>query len=124
MTATELQERLTAFGSRILILSARLPKTPQGRHVAAQILRSGTSVGANYAEARGAESRADFIHKLRVVEKELNETHEWLLMISQSSLVKPELLVAIIAENTELAKIISASVKTARTRKLVSQHDK
>ena len=116
MTSDELQQRLIAFSARITILSARLPKSLQGRHFANQILRAGTAAAPNYAEARGAESRADFIHKLRIVEKELNETSVWLQAISQSSLIKSELLVDILAENRELCKIISASVKTARTR--------
>src|SRR5438128_8353365 len=70
---------------------------------------------ANYDESRGAESRADFIHKLRIVEKELNETGIWLRILSKTSLVSATLIVSLLAENTELSKIISASVKTARS---------
>src|SRR3989475_9522840 len=65
-------ERLISFAAAIVSLSSKLPRTPQGRHICGQILRSGTAVAANYGEARGAESRADFIHKLKVVFKELN----------------------------------------------------
>jgi four helix bundle protein len=65
-------------------------------------------------ERRGAESRADFVHKLKVVFKELNETTVWLELIAQSSLLLPENIVAIIAENRELCRIIAASIKTAR----------
>ena len=72
--ANELEERLTAFASAIVRLSSKLPRSPQGRHICSQILRSGTAVAANYGEARGAESRARFIHQLKVVFKELNET--------------------------------------------------
>jgi four helix bundle protein len=79
-----------------------------------QILRSGTAVAANYGEARGAESRADFIHKLKVVFKELNETTIWLEIIAESSLLSPDNIVAIVAENRELCRIIAASIKTAR----------
>ena len=79
-----------------------------------QMLRSGTATAANYGEARGAESRSDFIHKLRVVLKELNETAIWLQMISKSCLLPAEHIVAIVAENRELSKIIAASVRTAR----------
>jgi four helix bundle protein len=81
-----------------------------------QILRSGTSASANYAEARSAESRADFIHKMKIVGKELNETAVWLRLIVKSSLLPPELIVDIVAENTELMRIIGASIRTARTR--------
>jgi hypothetical protein len=71
--ADQLEQRLIDFAVRIISLTNRLPRTPAGRHIAGQILRSGTSPAPNYGEARGAESRADFIHKMRVVLKELNE---------------------------------------------------
>jgi four helix bundle protein len=76
--ANELEERLIDFAVRIVKLSASLPRTPAGRHIAGQILRSGTSPAPNYGEARGAESHADFVHKLRIVLTELNETAIWL----------------------------------------------
>jgi four helix bundle protein len=79
-----------------------------------QILRSGTATAANYGEARGAESRADFVHKLKIVSKELNETTIWLELIGESSLISPENLIGIVAENRELCRIIAASIKTAR----------
>src|SRR6185295_10277814 len=112
--ADELERRLIAFGAEIIRLAAKLPRTPQGKHAALQMLRSGTSTAANYGEARGAESRSDLIHKLRVVLKELNETGIWLRMISQSSLLPQQEIVAVVAENRELSKIIAASVRTAR----------
>jgi len=110
----QLENRLIAFAASIVSLSSRLPRTPQGRHICGQILRSGTAAAANYGEARGAESRADFIHKLKVVFKELNETVVWLEVIVQSSLLSAESLVAIVAENRELCRIIGASITTAR----------
>jgi len=109
-----LEERLSSFAATIVILSSKLPRTPQGRHICDQILRSGTAAAANYGEARAAESRADFIHKLKVVSKELNETAIWLDIIVKSSVISPENVVAIVAENRELCRIISASVRTAR----------
>jgi four helix bundle protein len=112
--ANQLEKRLIKFASSILTLSVELPKTTQGKHVCGQILRSGTATAANYGEARGAESRADFIHKLKVVSKELNETTIWLEMIGECRLVSPETLVPIVAENRELCRIISASIKTVR----------
>ena len=113
--ADELEDRLTEFAVRIVKLSSSLPKTPAGKHVAGQILRSGTSPAPNYGEARGAESNADFIHKLRIVLKELNETSIWLRIIKRSQLLKRELLTEIINENVELCKIFTASLRTART---------
>ena len=114
--ADELEERLVDFAVRIVKLSARLPSTPAGRHMAGQILRSGTSPAPNYGEARGAESSADFVHKLRIVLKELNETAIWLRLIDRSQLLKTELLADIINENAELCTIFTASLKTARQR--------
>src|SRR6266852_3023945 len=112
--ADELEERLIDFAVRIVNLSSRLPKTPAGKHIAGQILRSGTSPAPNYGEARGAESHADFVHKLRVVLKELNETSIWLRIIDKSHLVRRELLTEILKENIELCKILTTSLKTAR----------
>jgi four helix bundle protein len=77
-------------------------------------LRSGLAAAPNYAEARAAESRADFVHKLRVVLKELNETKSWLEQIVANELFSREKMGKLIAENQELCWIIAASVKTAR----------
>src|SRR5213594_4714252 len=88
--ADELEQRLIDFAVRIVKLSANLPRTPAGKHIAGQILRSGTSPAPNYGEARGAESHADFVHKLGIVLKELNEI--WLRVIERSRILKPELL--------------------------------
>ena len=84
--ADQLEERLIEFAARIIHFAAELPKTPAGRDVAMQILRSGTAPAPNYAEARGAESRADFIHKLGIAQKELNETSVWLRIAAKSVL--------------------------------------
>src|SRR5499427_9543419 len=100
-----LQRRLIAHASRILNICSNLPKTTQARHASRQLLRSGTAAAANYAEARGAESRSDFIHKLRIVLKELNETDVWLQMIVKSSWFSPEKTSSIVAENDELCRI-------------------
>ena len=114
--ADELEERLVNFAVRIVKLSASLPRTPAGKHIAGQILRSGTSPAPNYGEARGAESHADFVHKLRIVLKELNETSIWLRVIERSQILKRELLTEIIQENNELCRIFTTSLKTARKK--------
>ena len=113
--ADEIEQRLVDFAVRIVKLSASLPRTSAGKHIAGQILRSGTSPAPNYGEARGAESRADFVHKVRIVLKELNETSIWLRVIHRSQMLNSELLVNIMSENTELCRIFTASLKTART---------
>lgn len=115
--ADALEDRLINFAVRIIKLSASLPRTPAGKHIAGQILRSGTSPAPNYGEARGAESHADFIHKLGIVLKELNETSIWLRLIHRSELLKAALLKDIIEENNELCRIFVTSLKTARTKK-------
>src|SRR5947209_18824052 len=104
--ADQLEGRLIEFAARVIQFSAELPKTPAGRHIALQILRSGTAAAPNYGEARGAESRADFVHKLGIVQKELNETSVWLRIILRISLGKNDLIGAILRENVEIARII------------------
>ena len=112
--ANDLEKRLISFAAAIVRLSSKLPRTPQGRHMCGQILRSGTTAAANYGEARGAESRADFIHKLKVAFKELNETSIWFEVIAQSGELSTEAIAAILTENRELCRIIAASIQTAR----------
>jgi len=119
--ANALEERLINYAVRIVKLSASLPKTAAGRHIAGQILRSGTPPAPNYGEARGAESHADFIHKLRIVLKELNETSIWLRVIERSQLIKSQLLLDIINETNELCRIFATSLKTAKARKSISK---
>ena len=105
--ADELEERLIDFAVRIIRLSASLPRTPAGKHIAGQILRSGTSPAPNYGEARGAESHADFIHKFGIVLNELNETSIWLRMIHRSDMLKQEMLKDLIEENSKLCQIFA-----------------
>jgi four helix bundle protein len=119
--ADELEERLVDFAVRIVKLSASLPKTAAGRHIAGQILRSGTSPAPNYGEARGAESQADFIHKLRIVLKELNETSIWLRVIQRSELVRSQLLTDIVQETAELCRIFVTSIRTAKSRNQINK---
>ena len=110
----QLEERLIEFASEIVTFSAELTGTPAGKHIALQILRSGTAPAPNYAEARGAESRADFIHKLGIVQKELNETSVWPRILLKTIPEKQEKIGAVLAENQEVCRIIGASVRTAK----------
>ncbi len=86
VTANALEQRLIDFAVRIVKLADALPPTLAGKHIARQLLRSGTSPASNYAEARGAESNADFIHKLKIALKELNESSVWLRLVCQAAL--------------------------------------
>ncbi len=114
--AGALQRRLVTFAVKIIELVGHLPKTSAGRHVCGQILRSGTSPAANYGEARGAESRADFIHKLRIGVKEFNETGIWLLIILEARMAPTALVENLVKEDRELACILGASIRTAQAR--------
>jgi four helix bundle protein len=92
-----------------------LPKTKVGKHIAGQLIRSGTSPASNYGEAQSAESRPDFIHKLKLSLEELRETRIWLLIIVRAGLVKPaSKLNPLIDENNQLISIFVKSVNTAR----------
>ena len=113
----DLEERLIDFAVRIIRVTESLPKTRVGYHLAGQILRSGTSPAANYGEAQGAESRADFIHKMKICLKELRETRVWLLMIVRANLIKPESkLDSLIDENNQLISIFVTSIKTSKKK--------
>jgi four helix bundle protein len=112
--ADELERRLVQFAIDIVKVIGELPKNSEGKHIATQLLRSGTAAAPNYGEARAAESRADFIHKLKVALKELNETAVWLRILRGSFAVPPDFVARLVAENTELCKILVASINTAR----------
>lgn len=113
--ADELQERLIDFAVRLIKLSASWPQTPAGKHIAGQMLRSGTSPAPNEGEARGAESQADFVPQLGLVLKELNETFIWRRVIERGERLKKEWLADLIEENQERCRIFTASLKPART---------
>ncbi len=113
----DLEERLINFAVRIIRLAEHLPNSRTGNHIRGQLLRCGTSPAPNYAEAQSAESKADFIHKIKIVLKELRETKVWLVIIARASLVKPQtLLEPLIHECDELISIFVKSVKTANSK--------
>jgi len=110
----DLEDRLIEFAVRVIRVAEALPKTPVGNHIRGQLSRSGTSPAPNYGEAQSAESRSDFIHKLKIVLKELRETRVWLLMIVRAGLLKPtDALTPLLHETDELIAIFVTSVKTA-----------
>lgn len=109
----DIEERLVSFAVRVLTMCERLPKSSEGTHIANQLLRSGTAGAPNYAEARAAESPVDFIHKLGIVLKELNESRVWLDMILKRGLYDIQETKAAHEECVVLSKIIAASRRTA-----------
>jgi four helix bundle protein len=111
----DLEERLIDFAVRIIRTADSLPKSKVGRHISGQLIRSGTSPASNYGEAQSAESRADFIHKMKISLKELRETRVWLLIMLRANLIQPNSkLEPLLDENNQLISIFVTSIKTAR----------
>ena len=111
----DLEERLIDFAVMIIQLAEALPKTKTGNHIAGQIIRCATSPASNYGEAQAAESRNDFIHKMKISLKELRETKVWLQMILKANLIKSsQKLDQLIDESNQLISIFVASIKTAK----------
>ena len=109
-----LSERTVDFGLAAMEFCEALPRTAAGRHIGDQLLRSATSVAANYAEASEAESPADFIHKLKLAQKELKESRVWLLFASRLS--PGEAVEGLLSESRELLLMIGKSINTATAR--------
>src|SRR5213078_2080842 len=109
----DLEDRLINFAVQICLLTDRFPSTAIAKHVVGQLTRCGTSPFANYAEAQAAESRQDFVHKLKICLKELRETQAWLKLVDRMSFC-PEKIIAVREECNELVSILVASVRTAR----------
>ena len=115
-TPHDIEDRLIDFAVRIINVVEALPSTKAANHIAGQLLRSGTSPAPNYGEAQSAESRKDFIHKMKLSLKELRETLIWLKIIKQKPLCEPAKIKHIIKKCNELICIFVASVKTAELR--------
>ena len=110
----DLSERFLAFAVLIIKIIRKMPVTLVGRRIGDQLFRSGTSGGANYEEARGAESKKDFIHKLGISLKELRETHYWLKLINATEVLTGPVVDEAIQECDELIRIIAASINKAK----------
>ncbi|MFA6174686.1 MAG: four helix bundle protein [Kiritimatiellales bacterium] len=111
----DLEERLIDFAARCIKVANSLPNTQAGVHLSGQLTRSGTSPALNYGEAQGAESRKDFVHKMRICLKELRETCICLKIIICSEMLSGEKLQPLIDETNELISIFVTSIKTAKT---------
>ena len=116
MIQRELGERLLDFGVRVIKVVEAMPGTLVGRRIGDQLLRSGTSVGANYEEAQAAESKLDFVHKLQLSLKEVRESNYWLLLLSKAKTLPPKQLEELIDESHQLRAILSKAVATAKGR--------
>jgi len=111
---TELTDRFVTFSSRVIKVVDALPATLSGRRIADQLIRSAMSVGANYEEARGADSRADFAHKLQIALKEAREARYWLCLVLEAGLVTTIDVAGLVDEATQLRAILGKSVATVR----------
>jgi four helix bundle protein len=116
MNSEDLKKRLKVFALRIIKLSESLPSNITGKTIANQIIRSGTSPGANYRSACLGKSDKDFLNKLKMVEEELDETMYWLELSIESGLIKEFLLKDLMTENHELLKIIISSINTMKKK--------
>jgi four helix bundle protein len=111
--ADELQRRMFDFALRVIRLVRAMPKTVESRAIAAQLIRSGTSVGANYRASCKARSRVEFVAKIGIVEEEINESVYWLELIVASSLLATARVGLLLNEARELEKIFARSRITA-----------
>jgi four helix bundle protein len=114
MTKEELKNRTKKFALAVIVLVEKLPNSKAGNTIGNQLIRSGTSVAANYRTACRARSNADFISKITIVEEECDETLFWLELITEANLLKREILLDLMIEADELTAIFTASGKTAR----------
>jgi len=112
----DLEERLLDFSACIIRLVDALPNTRAANHVAGRLLRCGTSPYGNHGEVEAAESRRDFVHKLRICLKVLKESRRWLRLLQKAALVPERKMLAILGETEELIKIFFASVRTAEKK--------
>ena len=115
MAGEDISERLLDFAARVGKVVDALPETRLARHIAGQLVRSGTSPAPNYEEARAGESRNDFVHKLSICLKELRESRCWLQLILKAELLSETQLSTLVDESTQLCKIIAKSIVTAKS---------
>ena len=118
MDEDELKKRTKRFGLRIIKLVNALPRTIAGRAIGGQLVRAGTSVGANYRAACRSRSKAEFIARLGVVEEEADESGFWLETIVESELMKPKLIEPLMKEASELVAIMTSSRMSAARNKI------
>ena len=110
----QLRERLLRFIVRVMRIGSALPRTPEGQQIRGQVFDAASSTGSNYSEACDAESGDDFIHKMKVVLKELRETDFWLRLIVAAGLLPMSRMKDVLKESDELIRIFVSSINTAR----------
>ena len=123
MDRTELETRTKRFSLRLMSFVGSLPKNKVTDVLGYQLLKSGTSVGANYREANRAESNDDFIHKIGIVEKEASESQYWLELFEEADVGDQEQRSWLVQESTELLSIFTAVGKTAKLRRIARRQN-
>src|SRR3982751_2422492 len=113
MNADEMRKRTRAFALRVIRLVEALPKVKTADVIGKQLLRCGTSVGANYRASCRAKPQADFVAKMSIIEEEADETIYWIELLVESSLVEKNLVVNLLDEANQIVAIIVSSIKTA-----------
>lgn len=124
MDEKELKQRTKQFALRVIKLVDALPKTTVGRAIANQLMRAGTSVGANYRAACRSRSKAEFIAKIGTVEEEADESAYWMELIIESGLIKPTLVNALLQEANELVAIMASSRISASKSQIANRQSK
>mgnify|MGYP001806160245 FL=1 len=113
--ADVISERMLEFAAAIIRLVSGIPQSQVNRHICLQLFRSASSIGANYEEARGAESRQDFGHKLQVALKEARESLYWLRLMVKANILNSENILHLLSENQQLCDILAKSIKSLKT---------
>jgi len=114
MNKAELEQRTKEFSLQLIRFLESLPKNYLGEAMGKQLLKSGTSIGANYREANRAESKADFIHKLAIAEKEASETVYWLELMTEAGIGSRQEVARLLRETKELLAIFTAAGRTSK----------
>ena len=114
MTTEQLKERTKRVALRVVKLTSSLPRTREADVIGRQLLRSATSVGANYRSACRARSKADFINKIGIVEEEADESAYWIELLLALNVAPNELMYSLLSEMKELTAIFTASGRTAK----------
>jgi four helix bundle protein len=117
MNQVEFKKRTKGFAIRVIRLAGSLPETSTGRIIGRQLIRSGTSVGANYRAACRARSTAEFISRMGIVEEECDETLYWMEIIAETGIINRNRLDELIGEANEILSMVVSSIKTARSNK-------
>lgn len=116
MNSEELSNRLFKFAELIIDIANQLPNTVVGKEIGRQLIRSGTSIGANYEEAQGAFSKQDFCYRVSICLKESKESNYWLKLINKKILIKNSLVIDAIHESNQLCSIFGSIVKTSKRK--------